>query len=538
MLGGLFRKSGLGRPLKAQAVVQGGPAYSGADTRETTEIASWFPGRSAPDAELQRDRGTITARARDMVRNNGWVAGAMPGEADAVVGGVFRPSPRLDRVALGLSRDQARDAAQQIEAAWSDWADDPRLTADASRTETVGGLIRLAYLNHLIEGDAIGVLHWRPDRRWSTTLRVVDPDLLCNPMDAPDDERLRGGVELDDDGAATAYHFRRAHPRTAWPTAEPFTWDRIEREHAWGRPQVVHFFERMRDGQTRGVSRLVSVLEKLKAEDKYGRTELQAAMLNAILGVYITSPLDHTAIADMLSDTTEGSDNAFALYSDSRANWHNNKALSLNGVRLPTLYPGEQISTVSAARPSSQFAAFETAVLRNVAAGLRTTYERLAADWSQTNYSSARAAMVEIWRGWSQARTSFASRFCGPVYMAFLEEAFDRGRIRVPGAPAFWDAPSAWARARWIGPGRGFVDPVKEAQASGLRISLGLSSLRDEAAELTGTDWRDTLEQTEREIEDWRTAGLLHPALERRANLLGGEAIEADIKEQEGRNVA
>ena len=50
------------------------------------------------------------------------------------------------------------------------------------------------------------------------------------------------------------------------------------------------------------------------------------------------------------------------------------------------------------------------------------------------------------------------------------------------------------ARARWIGPGRGYVDPLKEAQASTEKLANGTSNLEIECAE-QGRDWEEVLEQ-------------------------------------------
>ena len=75
------------------------------------------------------------------------------------------------------------------------------------------------------------------------------------------------------------------------------------------------------------------------------------------------------------------------------------------------------------------------------------------------------------------------------------------------GAPDFWDMPGAYLRARWIGPGRGYVDPVKEAQGAGLRISAMISTLEDENADL-GRDLTDTLDQQADEEEMLKERGL------------------------------
>jgi capsid protein len=129
-------------------------------------------------------------------------------------------------------------------------------------------------------------------------------------------------------------------------------------------------------------------------------------------------------------------------------------------------------------------------------------------DWSQTNYSSARAALNEVWRGVIRLRGVLIWGAAQPIYAAWLEDALDAGMIDVPkGCADFYDAPAAWLNADWIGPARGYVDPVKEAQASALRIDGRISTLEREAAE-QGQDWEEILAQLARERDAMANLGL------------------------------
>lgn len=497
--------------------VRGGNAYDAGSTTSETMVG-WNPSYRPADGEGNPDRRNIVKRARALTRNNGWAAGAVSKEVDAVIGSNFRPLSKPDWKALGLSEEWASEFKGQVEARWRQFSDDPRCFGDVTRQQSVSQLFGLAYRNYLLEGDALGVLQWRPERPTATCLRVMDPDLLSNPNHLMDDEHMRGGVEIDDDGVAIAYHFQQGHDGQAWASEGVFQWERVSREQAWGRPIVLHFYDKHRDGQSRGVSRLAPIIEKLKMEEHYAKVELQAAVINAVMAAFIKSPMDPAEISDMLSE----GDGTWDAFQKDRGNYYAQKDdISIAGAKLTHLYPGEDIGTVAATRPAAQFADFEGAVLRNVASGLGISYEQLATDWSKTNYSSARAALVEIWRGWMARRQSFAQGFCQPFFMAWLEEEIQEGRIMLPAdAPDFHSHWTSYARTKWIGPGKGFVDPVKEAQASAMRVALGLSTLEDEAAELTGSDLTENLSQIKREM-GMLPEGVLHPMEESFAKLLG-----------------
>lgn len=516
-----------------QALLGNSSPYIAGGGSDNEAMVNWHPSLRSADADITRDRRAIVSRSRDLVRNNGWASGAIEKEVDAIVGSSLRPLLKPNWRMLGLDEGWAREFKLIVEARWKAYAEDPRHYADVTRSMSLPRLFGMGFRNYLMEGDALGVLHWRTDRPTHTTLRVMDPDQLSNPLDQADSKLQRGGVELDNDEAAIAYHFRLAHENQDWSDQDAFQWERVSREQPWGRPLVIHFFDKHRDGQTRGVSKLAPVIEKLRMEDNYGRVELQAAVLNAVLGAFVKSPMDPEFITDMFDEGADQEGGAWRKYTQSRGQYYENKGgIRMGGVKLPHLYPGEEIGVIQAARPAAQFADFESAVLRNIASGLNISYEQLSADWSKTNYSSARAAMVEIWRGWTSKRKAFAQGFCQPFFMAWLEEEIDRGFIELPAnAPDFRENWAAYSQAKWIGPGKGFVDPVKEAQAAAMRVALGLSTLEDEAAELTGSDFSENLTQIENEIGQL-PEGVLHPMQESFAKLIGGAAFMPQQQEQ------
>jgi len=486
-------------------------AYQAADPI-SQDLGGWHPRLASADADLLYERDQITARIRDLVKNDGWAAGIVSREIDNVIGSGLRLSSKPDWRRLGQKPEWAHEWGTLAEALWREFANDPGKYSDATRNSTMGGVFGLAYRHYIIDGDALGAVMWLPNRgsRWATAVRVIDPDRMSNPDNMMDTDRLRGGVELDENTAATAYHIRKRHPADVGAViTDAFTWERIPRETPWGRPVLIHHYDKDRDGLSRGVGRLTPVLEKLKMLSKYDKVELQAAVLNAILAAFIESPFDHNLLQEIIEG---GNGDKLGGYQDARAEFHERRDVRLGGVRIPSLFPGEKIGFQTAARPNTAFADFERATLRNIAAGTGMSYEQLSKDWSQSNYSSARASLLETWKTLLTRRDSFARNFCTPIYMAFLEEAIDAGALTIPdGAPSFLDARPAYTQCRWIGPGRGWVDPVKEKQGALIGINGAMSDLESECAE-QGKDYQEVLAQLRREIQEMNGMGVLHPA--------------------------
>jgi capsid protein len=86
---------------------------------------------------------------------------------------------------------------------------------------------------------------------------------------------------------------------------------------------------------------------------------------------------------------------------------------------------------------------------------------------------------------------------------------FDRNELPLPSsAPDFAEIRGAYSKAHWMGPGRGWVDPTKEAEAARTRIASGLSTLQTEVTEATGRDWEQVLGQLKIEQDVIKRDGL------------------------------
>jgi lambda family phage portal protein len=503
-------------PARARRLASNVPYAAGDPSSQ--EMDGWSPWLGSADSEVNPWRNPIVARIRDMVRNDGWAAGSVTRLVDAAVGADLRPVPRPDFRSLswwtsGFDAVWAAEFASWAKGCWRDWAHDPARWCDLRRRHTIPEMFALAFRSMLVDGDATAVCSWRPDRMsagrglYATTIGLIDSDRLSNPQDRMDDQRMRGGVEIDADGAAVAYHFRDGHPGEFYANASAYTWRRWVRETSWGRPVVIHHFEADRIDQHRGVGMLAPVLARLKMLNRYDSVELQAAVVNAILAAYITSPFDADLVQDALNPEA-----GLPAYQQLRADFHKQNAIRLGGVRLPILAPGENIVSVAPNRPSSNYSSFQAAFLRNLAVVTGQSEMEVSADWSRTNYSSARAALLTTWKTVIRRRRNFAGGFAQPVFAAFLEEAMERDRPPLPaGAPDFAEARAAYSRADWRGPGRGWVDPVKEPAGAQLRMEAGLSTLDAECAEAGGLDYEEVLDQRAIEIEAFRSRGLPLP---------------------------
>jgi len=507
----------------AQALVGGNNStpYDAADMF-SDHMAGWLPYLTSADGALNSYRDTIVARTRDIVKNDGWASGTITRILDNAVGANFRPISKPDFKALanysGLKTFDERwayDFAQWLDAAYRAWALGRGRWADVSRNLTVPQMFRLAFRHKLVDGDALGLLRWMPERirpgraQYATALQLIDPDRLSNPQISFDQRYLRGGVEIDDDGVAIAYHIRRGHQNDIWAAGDSMLWDRIERETDWGRPIIVHDYEHDQASTHRGGAGILTpVLHRLRMLFDYDVAELDSSLLNAIFSAYIESPFDQEFV-----DGAFGGDEKLNAYQAERAEYHRLNRITIpgTGASMTKLFPGEKMGQVQAARPNANFAAFEAAVLRNVASASGVSTQQVSNNWADVNYSSHQGALQEFFKTLSRRRDEFSEGFCQPVREAFVEEAMEMDEPPLPaGAPEFMECAAAYARAKWIGPARGWTNPVDEVKGAVLGMDAALMDYDELCAE-QGLDADDMIAARKHTIRRFQEAGIPLP---------------------------
>lgn len=470
-------------------------SYAGA-SRMRKQLSNWLPGRAPIDTELLPDQDMLVARSRDLDRNNGVAAGAFQTVQDNTVGIGLRLAASPDFYILGKDVAWAEDWSRQVESLWRSWAD--TCACDVAGKVNFHTMTQLVFRSTLLNGEALALPLWveRKDSPYRTCLQLIDVDRLSNPQNQMPTVKLRGGVETDDFGRPVAYHIRLVQTwmNMLFPAMGTFgagAWERIPAETDFGRKRVLHILAQDRVDQTRGKPILAPIIEQFRMLDSYQRAELQSSIVNSLVAGMIETPLDPQGINELMG----GDPNAYlATKGEYR--------IQLEGGTLIPLYPGDKLAPFIPSRPAPQFATFCEAVYRQIGTALGLPYELVVKDFSKTNYSSARAALGEAWRFFQNRRSWLAAYWAGPVYRLWLEEAIAQGQVKAPG---YYDHVYAYSRAKWIGPGRGQIDPVKEAEAAQIRMDALLSTLEDECAE-QGKDWNEVIEQVA--IENKRLAEL------------------------------
>ncbi|OGW80882.1 MAG: phage portal protein [Omnitrophica bacterium RIFCSPHIGHO2_02_FULL_51_18] len=475
-------KAGFKRRMYREAnnVSQKFGAYKGA-SRDRLR-SSWIPGGGSADQDLLPELSDIRERSRDLNRNDAHASGITSTMTVNVIGTGIRPQSRVDKEELGIDDKVTEEFQRKAERIWKRWIP----YADAGERMDFYEIQQLVDRQILENGEAI-IVPLRleeKDRPYPLALQLIESDRLNTPPDKKSDKAVRSGVRIGENGEPVSYFIQKTHPgdishRTR---EEAMQYIEIQAKGIMGRKNIFHLYYVSRSGQTRGVPFFAPVLTYFKDLAEYAEAELVAARIAACFSLFITSE----ASMDV------------AVNSAYEKNQSGQIIESLEPGMIKHLMPGESITSFNPQRPSATFEPFVDRILRAISAALGLPYELVAKDFSKTNYSSARAALLEARRYFKVRQEWLAQKLCQPVWEMLLEEAYLRGEIDAGNFYEKGRPMPAWVRARWIAPGWSWVDPLKEVKASREAIAGNISSLADEVAG-QGKDWEEILEQRARE---------------------------------------
>lgn len=449
-------------------------------------LSTWFTQRVGNAGQEQRELALSSRRADDLYANDSTARSAVNDICTNAVGTGLIPQVKLPHKMLGITQEQAAELQEQMEWAFSLWSDQ----AHVKGIESFEGLQYCALRSILRNGECFHLPVMLPvdnGRTFSLALQDISPQRVMTPVDRSLDPMLRTGVRLSPHGGPLSY-FIATPPPSCTPldysalTSANFT----ERPAKIGhRPNMFHLFRYEDEEQVRGVSALAPGIKLFRNLSDCIDYELFAQVIAASFPIFIES------------DSTNPLEAAQEMYGVGNETDHTGKQflqLDLREGGISIGAPGQKPHILESKRPSANFASFTDIVLRAISASLGTSYESITKDFTKANYSAARAAMNEAWKTYKLYRRWFAARYCQPIFEMVMEEALLRGMFYLPtGLDDFYARQKLWCNVTWVGPARGFVDPVKEIQAIIMSLQNGLMTFEDAWAE-RGEDFDEGLE--------------------------------------------
>ncbi len=433
---------------------------------------SWLASQATIDQELKGDLPRLRRRSRDLAKNNEFMGKFLRMVRNNVVGqGVGLQSRPMD----GAKMDGL--AASAIELHWAEFA--RPANCDVTGRAGLWTLMRAACDALARDGELL--LRLRPGMGpYGLQLQLLDVeriDSAYNEAGAPGRNAIIMGVEVDEFHRPVAYHLLNALPGSPQYQAAG-----VQRERVPVR-DIIHRFLPLEPEQTRGVPWAHAAMRRLNDLGGYREAAVIAARIGASKMGFFTSPEP-----DQLPQ--DGKDAQGVPYTTATPG------------EFGVLPPGVGFQSFDPAYPHEQFGEFTKAALRGIASGLGVSYNSLANDLEGVNFSSIRSGVLEERDEWMVLQDWFTEQVLDPVFDLWLRTGLAMGAITqisgkgpsaLPLAKLDKFRQRVWMPRRW-----GWVDPLKDVQATILAIDRNLTTATDAAAR-AGVDIEDVFATKQRE---------------------------------------
>jgi lambda family phage portal protein len=170
---------------------------------------------------------------------------------------------------------------------------------------------------------------------------------------------------------------------------------------------------------------------------------------------------------------------------------------------------GEKFNFVSPNRPNASLDPFMRHMLREMAAGSESSYESLSRDYSQSNYSSSRLALLDDRDNWRVLQSWFIRNFRSRVHESWLRQAILSRAVPVVSVEAYAMNPEKFSAVKFKPRGWSWVDPTKEVAAYKEAERAGYITKTQIIAQTgSGQDLADVFEERAEELAMAQEKGL------------------------------
>jgi lambda family phage portal protein len=473
------REAQLRRPAKPTSRNSLSRGYNAA--RWTRLTSDWSTSQTTANQEIRRDLRALRARSRELARNKGVMRKFLSMMASNVVGSqgitlrvIFDPHGNS-------TTERDAELSKQVEAAFTEW----------SRPENASASGKLSWIGvcaHAVrmmarDGEFLCREILDADNAFGYALNFRDPAWLSETYNTMlGGNRVLMSVEVNQYDRPVRYWLTR-------PSSD-YLYPELDLNHSYRTPvpasEIIHKFLITEDEiQTRGVPMAHAAMEDMNILGGVVDAELYASRANACNTDYVMPPDDEDDTGD--DEPPDG--------------FKTGEVRELESAVMTVLPPGYKVQSNDPKHPNANLGNFMKSVKRDIASALEVSYESLANDRENVNYSSIRAGLLEERDIWRFLQTFMIEHFCHRVFQNWLKSAMLTGAVQLS-IRDFERVRDSWRPRGWD-----WVDPLKDIQAAILAIMNGLESRTDYCDE-RGDDFLDNVKKLGMERKAMEAEGL------------------------------
>lgn len=447
--------------------------YAAAESSRLT--GGWSPADTSADHELSSSLRQLRARSRALCRDVSYAKRARLLVVNNVIGAGIGMQAQVYNTRGELNKRINDD----IETVWSEWC-----SADSCHT---GGALHFSELERTCMAQVFeaGEVFIRKHLRQFGSSRIpyalelieaerIADELTSQSVSARTGAEVRLGVELDRFHRPVAYYIRTRHPNEyTFGTANSELVERVPAD------QIIHLASRSRWPQVRGEPWLHAVISTLKNMSGYTEAEIVRARTQACTVGAIETPEDSGSLGETQTDGSV--------------------VMEVEPGVFKRLNPGEKFASGPSGSPNPALSEFMRYMLREFAAGAGPSYESISRDYSQSNYSSSRLALLDDRDLWRVVQSWFINAFRVPVHREWMRQAVMSGALTTVPVESYALDMAKFEAVRFRPRGWGWVDPTKEVEAFKEAVRAGFMTQQDVLA-ASGADIEELIDQRKKEV--------------------------------------
>ena len=346
-------------------------------------------------------------------------------------------------VGRGIALQSADD---KLQGAWDAW----QLTCDLTGRRTLYDMQRLILQTRMVDGEVFIYKKYTKD---GLRLQLLEADQL-------DTYAGKSGLEIDKDGRVTAYYFKTDGDAV-----------KIDAKY------IINYHKSNRISQYRGVSEYSRSIIDIKNFQGFTSANIQSLRARANIAYVVegddVDPYNYNASLED-GDKVQEINDAFVFY----------------------LNQGESIKSLDSKATPVNYAEFVQSTVRMIATGRNISYELAFRDFSQVNFSSARASIIQDNKRFDSEQQHMITYVMGDLFKTWYEYEILNGR-EVVELPAI----------SWVLPVRDWVNPQHDVKVLFEMIDRNLMTYTD-AAKSRGKNLEDILIQRQKEDEMFKKYNL------------------------------
>lgn len=418
---------------------------------------NWRASNMPAEYEDRIHRDVIRARARDMERNSDMANGLIKALERNTVGKGFD---------LQVKSENEKFNAQ-VEDLWKRWC--KARNCDVTGQQSFKQMLKMAVRRKLVDGGIIFIKCYTDGGLVPFKLQAIEVDELSLMAAKPKHEgnRVIGGIEYDKYNRPVGYWIQQ-YSIDGFLMSEPQYYEAKD---------IIFYMNKKRPSQMREISELAPTLPRIRDANELIDAIAMKERVAACFSAFITRQ-NPTGNAWGRNGTLEKTERG----------GYDGKRMSPG--MIMELAAGDDVKIAQPGNSAAEGNEFLKTEQRLMSAGQGMSYETVSRDMSQTNYSSARQALIEDENTFSDEIDQLKEIIMDEVYGEFLISCWLKGLIQ---AKDFWENKNAYMKHEWIASPKRWIDPAKEANATKIALATSQKSFKDICSE-NGKDWKTQID--------------------------------------------